>query len=232
MTARVALGVRITAALHGDVVLVARPRGVVHLHAGAVTRSGGSVPAGTRPLCGVRSRRLRVLGADLAAATGVAATGRRFCRTCTTLLPPRLGRAVRLVSRDDWIAAYDGVLTVADLHLAARWSREVWETEQVDRLLMALHGPKPPHRKAAVALGALELLDAYEAAAKRRERLVAAAMTDEQRAEAADLQDAARFNSRLVRQAQRREIALARLLERQTAGSYLYPHERELLNSA
>lgn len=232
MTARVALGVRIAAALHGDVVLVARPRGVVHLHAGAVSRSGGSVPAGSRPLCGVRSRRLRVLGADLGTAARLSGAGRRFCRTCTTLLPARVGGDVSLVSRDDWIAAYGGVLTVADLQLAGRWAVTVDETYQVETLLMRLHGPKPATQKAAAALGSVALLDAYETAAKRRRHLAAAAMTDEQRAEAASLQEAARFTTRLNRQARRREIALSRVLERQASGSYLLPHERELLNSA
>lgn len=228
MTPRVALGVRIAAALHGDVVLVGRPRGVVHLHSGLVSRSGGSVPTGARPLCGVRTRRLRVLGGDLGAAAGVSGSGRRFCRTCTRLLPPRLGRDVVLTTREDWVSAYD-VLTTADLRLAAAWARTVDETWQVQTLLMRLHGPKPI--RPATDAGRV-LLAAYELVESRRHQLTSAAMTDEEKAAVIAHRETETFGRQRAEKARRRAIAVEKAQERARAGSYLLPRERELLNSA
>lgn len=221
MTA-VSLGVRIVAALHEDVALVARPRGVVHFRAGRMTR-------GARPFCGTRTRRLQVVGRDvddIAAAVG----GRRFCRSCTRRLPARLGagRDLPLDTRDDWMAAY-GDLTVADLRLAATWCRTVDETHQVQRILMLACGPKPtrPTSDTDRALRA-----AYDAVTARRRQLTAAAMTPDEVAAVAEARETELFNRRLAEKQRRKSIAIEKAQERERAGGYLTPGDRELLNTA
>ncbi len=218
---------RILAAVANGAVLVGRPHGVVHIHAGALTRGGCSVPRGERPYCGVRTRRLRVLGTTTADLTAAIA-GRRFCRTCVTMLPARLGGGPgALVTRDDWIAAY-GDLTVADLHLAALWSRTVDETYQVMSVLRQ-HGSKPirPTTDAGRAL-----LAAYDAVLDRRRRLTSAAMTDDERAAVRDAREAELFSRRRAEKQRRKGIAIEKAQERARSGSYLFPHERQLLDSA
>ncbi|HSV37509.1 MAG TPA: hypothetical protein VLI04_02010 [Nocardioidaceae bacterium] len=218
---------RVLAAIHSGAVLVARPRGVVHVHPGGLTRSGRSVPATGRPFCGVNSRRLRVLatsGAEIPAAL----TGRRFCRSCTTRLPARLGSVVELVTREDREVAF-GDLTVADLHLAGVWCRTPDETYQVQSLLMLVHGPKPIRPTSA---SSRELLAAYDAVKARRDQLVEQARTDDEIAATRATQEAVAHNRALVEKNRRREVAIEKAAEVALAGGYVLPHQRDLLNSA
>jgi hypothetical protein len=209
-----------------EVVLVARPHGVVHFYPGALTRSGAAVPAAARPFCGTRTRRLQVVARTVADVADAVA-GRRFCRSCTHRLPARLGagRDLRLDTREQWVEAYAD-LTVADLRLAAAWCRTVEETYQVASLLMQVHGPKPIRPKTD---DGRELLAAYDAVEDRRHLLTAAAMTDAERAAVAAARETDLFNRRLAEKQRRKSIAVEKAHARQRAGSYLLPHERELV---
>lgn len=229
MSSQAALGVRIAAALHERVVLVARPRGVVHFHQGALTRGGGAVPSTARPFCGTRTRRLQVVGQDVAD-VAVAVGGRRFCRSCTHRLPARLGagRDLALNTRADWLAAY-GDLTIADLHLAATWCRTVDETHQVHRILMLACGPNPPRPTSDTDRA---LRAAYDAVTERRRRLTAAAMTPEEVAAVAEARETELFSRRLAEKKRRKQYAIEKAQERDRAGGYLTPGDRELLNTA
>ncbi|TQK68267.1 hypothetical protein [Nocardioides sp. SLBN-35] len=218
---------RILAAVAAGAVLVGRPRGVVHVHAGALTRSGRAVPAAVRPYCGVRTRRLRVLATTTGDVT-TAIAGHRFCRTCVTLLPARLGGGSGvLVTRDDWAEAY-GDLTVADLHLAASWARTVDETYQVMTVLRQ-HGPKPirPTTDDGRALAA-----AYDAVIARRRKLTSAAMTDDERAAVREAREVELFNRQHAEKQRRKNVAIEKAQQRALSGGYVTPGDRELLNSA
>lgn len=221
-----ALGIRVVSALRTGAVLVARPRGVVHFHTGSLTRTGGAVPAGERPFCGTKSRRLRVVGRDVSD-IGTAVAGRRFCRSCTGRLPARLG-AVDLVTREGRLAAF-GDLSVADLHLAGVWCRNPDETYQVQSVLMLVHGPKPIRPTSPVGV---ELLAAYDAIKARRDQLVAAAMTEDEFAALAANREAKAFNQRLVQKNRIREVRIEKAAAIARAGGYLRPDQRELLDSA
>lgn len=218
---------RVLAAIHSGAVLVGRPHGAVHVHPGDLTRSGRAVPASVHPFCGVRSRRLRVL-ATSSVEVPAALTGRRFCRSCTTRLPVRLGTAVELVTREDRETAF-GDLTVADLRLAGIWCRTPDETYQVQSLLMLVHGPKPIRPTSA---GGQELLAAYDAIKDRRDYLVEQARTDDEIAAVRATREAAAHNRALVEKNRRREIAIEKAAEVALAGGYVLPHQRDLLNSA
>lgn len=221
----IAPGVRLVAALRFGAVLVARPRGVVHVHDGRLTPNG-SVPASVRPFCGTRSRRLRVVGTVDAMPNLIG--GRRFCRSCTRRLPAALGRRVSEPGpRDEWLATYDG-LTVEDLTVAARWTRTVDETYQVDRLALMLHGPKPLRPATAEQCALRDLHDLIE---KRRRDLTRAAQTPEERAEAEARREAADHDRRRLAAARSKDAAVARAVERRERGQYLMPHERELLGT-
>lgn len=220
---------RILAAIANGAALVGRPRGVVHVYSGALTRGGGSVPTSSRPYCGVRTRRLRVLGTTTTDASTAVVGRPHFCRTCVVLLPARLGGGSgALVTRDDWIEAY-GDLTADDLRLAAAWSRTVGETYQVADVLMKVHGPKPirPTTDAGRAL-----LAAYDAAEARRRRLTAAAMTDDERAAVREAREAELFNRRRAEKQRRKGIAIEKAQERALSGGYITPSDRELLDTA
>lgn len=234
---------RILAAVAGGAVLVGRPRGVVHVYAGALTRSGRAVPAAARPVCRSNTRRLRVLvtpesrgrliGHATITATGdLAGRNRRFCRTCVAMLPARLGGGSgALVTRDDWIAAYSD-LTVADLGLATAWARTVEETHQVSTVLSQIHGPKPLRPARDRTPAEEELVAAYDAVNARRRRLTVAAMTDDEREAVRAARETELFNRRLTERQRRKAIAIEKAQERARTGSYLFPHERQLLDSA
>lgn len=214
MTA-VALGLRIPAALHSGAVLVARPRGVVHIHADRLTRSGRAVPATVRPLCRTLTRRLHVVATDARGAL-VAVQGRRFCRSCTNRLPDRLGSTRRLVSRDDWIAVF-GDLTVDDLWVAARWTRTVEETHQVSALATMLHGWELPDLRAFLNT--------------RRRTLATAELTPEEQAEAAARREAADFEQRRIASARASADRLDKAAARASSGGYVAPWDREVLGA-
>lgn len=227
-----ALAIRVLAAVRcAGAVLVARPHGVIHLHVGSLTRSGLAVSPAARPYCGTRSKRLSVV-ADrntLEQIRTVGLGGRRFCRTCTARVPARLAWAGPLVSRDDHLAAYDG-LTVEDLRIAAAWARTIDETHEVGYLAQLLHGGTPLLRP-KTAGAALDLYELHAAIVGRRRQLESAALTDEQRAERAAARQAETDQRRLVEAGRRRQAAVDRANDRANRGAYLMPHERELLRT-
>lgn len=225
----IAPGIRVLAALRGGAVLVARPRGVVHVYDGDLTRSGRAVPGGARPFCGTRSRRLRVVGRADSLPTFPGA-GRRFCRSCTDRLPAALGVEARsvLISRDDWLAAY-AALTVEDLLVAAAWCRTVDETHQVGVLTQMLFGPKPLRPKTPAQE---QLQRLHDAAVERRKVLRDLEMTDEERAARAARQEVETENFKRIQSARRSAAALNKAVDRRLRGQYLMPHERNLLQNS
>lgn len=228
MSGEVALGVRIVAALHGGAVLVARPRGVVHFHPGALTRTGRAVPAGIRPFCGTRSRRLRVVGRTTDDITE-AVSGRRFCRSCTQRLPARLGGRPGDASTREGTAALFGDLTVSDLRLAGTWARDVEETYQVHRLLLMVGGSRPMVPASRRSPEQHELVAAYDAIKNRRAALIEAARTDDDRAETRAIYEAKAYNQALRAKAEQQQLAVEYAAARERNGSYLLPRERAVL---
>ncbi|MCR1785362.1 hypothetical protein KVF89_22670 [Nocardioides carbamazepini] len=233
---------RILAAVAGGAMLVGRPRGVVHVYSGALTRSGRAVPAAARPVCGVRTRRLRVLvtpetrdrlvgHATVTPAGDLAGRNRRFCRTCVAVLPARLGGGSgALVTRDDWVAAYSD-LTVVDFGLATAWARTVEETHQLSTVLSQVHGPKPARPAKYRTPAEEELVAAYDAVNVRRRHLTVAAMTDDERAAVQAVRDTEMFNRRLTERQRRKAIAVENAQERARSGGYITPRDRELLGA-
>ncbi|UUW88352.1 hypothetical protein [Pimelobacter simplex] len=222
---------RVLAAVANGAVLVGRPHGVVHVHHGDLTRSGRAVPAACRPVCGIRSRRLRVFidatqvgrlvgfttttGDDLTILTRGGA--RRLCRTCTAMLPARLGGGSgALVSREDWLSAY-GDLTTADLLVSAAWARTVDETHQVQFVAQMLFGSR--HQAPEV----------HTAIEDRRKVLVAATRTSEEVAANRAYRVAEDHNRRLIATARRHQDLVERAQRKRRHGRYLMPHEREAL---
>lgn len=216
----IAPALRLLTAVRNNAVLVARPRGVVHVHDGQLTRTRTAVPAAARPFCGTRTRRLRVVATTTAEVAAAVAGGRRFCRSCTTRLPARLGGdAVELGTRDGWMEVFAD-LTQEDLFLAAAWCLTVDETHQVQRTVQMLFGSR--HQ-------APELHRAVE---QRRADIVARSRTPEEIAAAAAAREAELANRRQGEKTRRREIAIARATDHALRGSYLLPHERQVLDSA
>lgn len=226
----IAPGLRVVAALRAGSVLVARPRGTVHIHAGRLTRKGATVPTGVRPFCGVRSRRLRVVGHSGDLSVLGARTGRRFCRRCIDRLPAVLGVDDRqqLVTRDDWLTAY-GTLTAADLTAAAVWCRTVDEAHQVSRVILMQFGPKPLNRFASPR--ATQLWDLHERVEVRRRRLVNRDRTEAERAQIVAMRDAEAADRQRTAKARRQEAAIDRAHERRRAGTYMTPYEKGLVGT-
>jgi hypothetical protein len=225
----IAPGIRVLAALRGGAVLVARPRGVVHVYPGHLTRTGRAVPGSARPFCGTRSRRLRVVG-RAGSLPSFPGAGRRFCRSCTDRLPAALGVDGRsaLVSRDDFLTAY-AALTVQDLMVATSWCRTVEETHQVGHLVLILFGPKPLRPATSDELQLREVHDAIE---HRRHALRDAELTDDERAARAANREAKAFEAARIQSARRSAAALDKAMDRRLRGQYLMPHERDLLQSS
>lgn len=202
---------RVLNALHAGAVLVARPRGVVHIHTGRLSRNGHAVPSTERPMCRARTRRLTVVGHDSGDILPAVA-GRRFCRTCIKILPPRLGYDMPLLSRDDWLTAFSA-LTIDDLWIATGWIWTVDEAHQVSRVLQMVHGPGHTALRRAIN--------------DRRRARQAANRSTEDIAHVQALRKAEQHDRSLVDTARRLEVARDRALERNRAGAYLMPWERQ-----
>ena len=208
---------RVLAAVRSGAHLAGRPRGVVHLYSGPLTRSGRFVPAAGLTVCRAATRRLTVVEPPLPSKAPDLG-GRRFCRRCTAALPPSLGVAVQQpVSRDDWAAAY-GHLTVDDLVLAARWTQSTGECHQVGLVASIVLGPQ----------GKRPVDDAIKA---RRPKLVAAERTEQERAENHARRDAADAEHARIIRADREDRRRSRIHERRRHGGYLTPWERQLIAS-
>lgn len=225
----VAPAVRLVAALRSGVRLVARPGGVAHLYAGALTPSGRWVVRAGRTVCGARTRRLQVLAggcADLDPGRGP-----RMCRRCMPVLPPSMGRPGGLVSRDDWLAAY-AHLTVEDLKTAARWACTVDQSHQVGFLAQLLFDPPKRHTRRPLEGHDADVVELHRLIETRRRVLVATERTPEERAHLEQQRADETHNRALADRARRQEAAVDRALERSARGGYLLPHERQLLSSA
>ncbi|TIC78812.1 hypothetical protein [Nocardioides sp. GY 10127] len=213
------------AALRAGAFLGCRPGGVVHVVTGAATASGRWATVSSRPACGVRTRRLAVVPS-----TGpIDLHGARFCRRCTRHLPPVLGRTTAgLVSRDETAAVYAD-LTLDDLRQALAWARTVDEAHGVGYLALLIHGPAPLHRPTDPAR--LARWDLETATRDRLRRLRHAALTPEERAQAADdarrqAEDAAR-----VQAAHARGYRMDRITDRRNRGQYVPTWDRDLLRT-
>lgn len=219
----VAAPLRLVAAVRAGALLVARPRGVVHVAAaGPLTPSGRALPRASRTVCRGRTGRLYLFTPGV---TGVAGSGRRFCRRCTAALPVSLGTAVdELRTRDHDIAAY-GHLTADDLTIAASWCRTVEETHQVGRIGLIVLGPAPIRRDTPVAAFESTLI-------ARRKSLAAAALSPEEREAAVAAREADVAKSARVNAGRAKQAVIDRITDRANRGHYLLPHERELRDSA
>lgn len=210
---------RVLAALRAGAHPVVRPRSaVVHLHRGPMTPSGRLIPRAGRTVCRARTGRLHVL--EVTPGGAVELGGRRFCRRCTTALPPALGSDVKqLITRDDWATAY-GHLVVDDLALAASWSRTVAETYTVATV-------------ASIVLGGMPHTQAVDRVVLARRRVLAAAeRTPEEIAAVQRDRETQQHNDALIAAGRRRDAAINRAVERRSRGGYLMPHERDLLDTA
>lgn len=225
---------RILAALRGGAHLVHRPRGVVHVHTGPLTPSGRFAAAAGRTVCGTRTRRLVVLDS---VGGRVELGGRRFCRRCTTVLPPSLGTAVQHPrTRDAWGVAYES-LTLDDFATAlawagcrrdadiTAWSAAAAATHTLGFVLSVVHGPKPMLRPVDAAGARLfELHSAIESARRTFERN---ARTPEEREQAARAREAEDLERARIQTARHRADQHTRLIDRRNRGQYLTPWERE-----
>lgn len=224
----VAVGLRVVAALAVGARPAYRPGSpVVHLFIGPATRSGryGSAAGGT--VCGTRTRRL-TLGAGPVFAPDLG--GRRFCRRCTSALPTSLGTDVhRLVARTDVEAAY-GHLSLPALETAAQWTRMVDDTHLLARVAAVVLGP--PKLFGTRDAYEQRIYDLDQTLIRRRDGFRVAEMTDEEREAAAARREADDDHAARVIAARRKEIAVARAVDRRSQGHYLRPHERELLDTA
>lgn len=116
----------------GEVVLAARPSGKLHGFVGPMTPSGRS-PRGARPVCGVRTRALRVVPLS-------EVRRQRVCARCHAHLV-RLGKAggVGTQSRTQLLAAYAGV-TAFDLAVDAYRAESADDVARVEWLALLLVG--------------------------------------------------------------------------------------------
>lgn len=120
----------------GCAFLVSRPRGVAHAYTGPLTRSRTAVPAGRRPLCGTRTRRLRLVDTPAGA--------RRVCVRCARHLTQATAGPVdrnTVARRWSHVTAWD---LVCELEAAAT-PGEVDEVAHLSLLLVGgvdcLHTP-------------------------------------------------------------------------------------------
>lgn len=227
----IALGLRVVAACRGGALIGYRPNSpAAHLvPGGQATLSGAWVRSTTPPLCGQRTRKLRVGGLPLQVVTA----GRRFCRRCTTRLPWSLGRVAGDVMHRAEIHAAYGHLTIADLRLAAAWTVTVEDTHLVGRVSTELFGRAPmvrPDPARDPDRAALWRLNQY--LVKRRDRLREAELTVEARADLAAVQDQRLYERGLIAAQQRRDVATEVALERDREGKYLSGRQQWLIDHA
>jgi hypothetical protein len=121
-------------ACRARVTLASRPTGVLHAYAGPLTPTGRS-PRGGRPVCGARTRTLRVVPLPEVRRL-------RVCERCHAHLV-RLGKAggvgTQPPSRGQLLAAYAGV-TSFDLAVDAWRAETVEDVERVEHLALLLFG--------------------------------------------------------------------------------------------
>lgn len=119
----------------GGARLVGRPSSsVAHAYVGSVTPSGRWVPRGGRTVCGVRTRRLRVLSG---VARGDTSDGRRGCLRCWARIASR--RAQQPRTRDAWARLFVGV-TAYDVAVAAYRARTREDVELLEFIALLLVG--------------------------------------------------------------------------------------------
>lgn len=228
----IAPGLRLVAAMRAGARLAGRPGAgrVWHVYTGPVTASGRFVPAAGRPLCGARTRRLGLL--EPTASLGLDLAGRRVCRRCTAVLPPSLGHSTRkrLLTRGDWVAAYDH-LTLTDLEQAAAWTRTVAECHQVATVVSQTMGPKPLTPPARRTSEQTRLVDLHDFLNARRRHLAEVEKTTEEQAadQATRERDAEAY--RRITDARRRAGREAYATDKARRGEYLMPHERDWLRT-
>lgn len=130
----------IEAALHlagPGAVPVRRPRGVVHVYVGRLTRSGRAVPATGRPVCGIRTRRLRVLGPG--SSLHPLSVLVRLCARCARVLERRRPAPRVLRTREEYRAAH-ATTTLLQLAHDAELAETAEELDAVAHLSLALFG--------------------------------------------------------------------------------------------
>jgi hypothetical protein len=210
-------------------VLVARPRGVVHVAVAPVTPSGRFIPRTARTVCRTHTRRLGVV--PRARAVDVFRC-RRVCVRCIKALLERApGVDGRPLPRDVEAQLYS-FLTIPNLRAVLRSCTTSDETHLVGRLALMLFGPKPMTPPARRSQGQAAVADLHDEIHRVRARLVAAERTPEEREAARQRRETETHNDALSARQRRRAIAIETAQEHQRAGRYLTPHERELLNTA
>ncbi len=209
-------------------VLVARPHGVVHVSTDPLTPSGRYLTSGGRTVCRARTRRLAVLPRGEAARIF---QERRVCARCIAHFADVPGVNGHSLPRDVEKDTF-GHLTIANLRTVLRSCTIADQTHHVGRLALMLFGPEPLAPKTRRTPAQQELVDLHAEIRAVRHRLVAAERTEEERADILARRADETHNIQLQRQQTRRAAAVATAQERQRAGRYLTPHERELLNSA
>lgn len=221
------LSLRVVAALAADALPAYRPRsGVVHLYLGRPTASGRYASVQGVTVCRSRTGRLHLQpgwnGLDL--------RGRRWCRSCTRLLPTALGTDVcRLVSREDLDRAY-GHLSLPALETAAMWTTSVDDTHRVARVASVVLGP--PQMYGARDAYAQRIYDLDQKLNARRRTLRVVEMTPEEREAAARVREDEADDRRRTRVARRKSIARERAIERRRRGVYMTPRDKALADSA
>ena len=193
-----------------------------------LTPSGRHLPRTTRPVCGTRTRQLRVLAGPVDAT----ARGLRFCRRCTLLLPTCLGRYVgRVITREDRAAAF-GHLTVDDLTVAARWCQTVDDTHAVSTVVSVVYGPAPWTRPTTSDRDAYARWELNRVLIARRNALREQELSDDARAERDGKAEAAAYERGLRIANRRRDDATEIALSREREGAYLTDRQKWLVDHA
>lgn len=211
-------------------VLAGRRRSdVFHIYVGTTTPTGRT-PRDARPVCNTHTRPLTILRR---CGVTVDNNGRRLCGNCSARLTAIARRAEQPPTNVDARRVFwesTGV-TSTDLVYALAVTSTVEETHAIANVTNALFGPAP-FRRPTTGVKAQGRFDFEEELIRRRRALALAELTPEER-EAAEAQrdlDAARDAQ--ITAARKKADRVARAVDRQLAGRYLMPHERELLNSA
>lgn len=219
------------AARRDCVALVRRPRGVIHVAVTPLTPSGRWAARTGRTVCHARTGRLIVVGRR----GGLPDLGARpLCKRCLKVLATRTdvpGLDGFPMTREQETEVFE-LITPQQLAAIATTCRTVDETHQVGRLASVLFGPatvKPAPRRTPAEQAVVDLNDTVHAV---RRHLTTAAMTDEEREAVARARELETAEHARVQTARRRNDARDRALDRRASGSYLMPHERELLTSA
>ncbi|NUO57280.1 MAG: hypothetical protein HOV78_11480 [Hamadaea sp.] len=212
---------------------VARPGSeVFHLYVGPLTPTGRYVPRTARSVCSARTRRLTVIQR---AGSALDLGGRRVCGRCSARLSAESRRAEQPTNRDAAAEFHVGI-TLGDLVLAIAMATSTAETHRIGFAMGLRFPPAPTKRPKEIASDrdALHaaLFDTNAELLRTRDRLRMAERTPEQVA-ADELRRETEDDLRARAAAGRRKsAAMDRAIDRRNRGSYLMPHERELLNSA